>query len=92
MITVEHAIVIILGAALVSDKIAENATASQQLATTKTKVTMMNTETDPDQEHNHDQGPVLVILKPQDTIMVTIFMIMTPGEGIGSAETPLSLV
>ncbi len=42
---------------------------------------MLNTETVLDQDQDPDQGPVLVILVPQDTIMVTTFTTMTIGEG-----------
>ncbi len=87
-----HAIVIILGATLVIDMITENAITSHQLVTTWAKVTMPNTATNPDQEHNHNHGPVLMILEPQDTIMVNIFMMMIPGEGIGKTQPLLSLV
>ncbi len=53
------------------DMIAENAIASQQLMTAGAKVTIPNSATDPNQEHNCNQGPILVILKTQDAIMDT---------------------
>ncbi len=86
MTIVKNLIVVVLGAALVINMIAENAIASQLLVTARAKITMPNTKTDPDQEHDHNQGPVIVILETQDTIMVTIFMMMTPGGGIGKSQ------
>ncbi len=80
------AIIIVLRATLVIDMITENVIASQQLVTTRAKVTMPNTVTDPDQEQYHNQGHVLVILEAKDMIMVTIFMMMTPGGGIGKSQ------
>ncbi len=80
---VTHAIVVALGAALVTDMITETATASQQLVTAKAKVIMPNTTTNLDQERNCNQGPVL---------MVTIFMMLTTGKGKGLALLLLSLV
>ncbi len=65
---------------------------SSWLQGARAKVTMLNSVTDPDQERNCNQGPVLVILKTQDTIMVSIFMMMTPGERNGHACLLLSLV
>ncbi len=56
------AIIVALWAALVTNMITEIATASQQLMTAKAKITMPNPTTNLDQEHNCDQGPVLVIL------------------------------
>ncbi len=78
-----HAIVValVLVATLMINMIAGNAITSQTLMTAKAKTTMLNMETDLDQGHNHDQGPVLVILEAQDTIMVFTFIMMTPGEG-----------
>ncbi len=67
-------------------------TASQPLVTTRAKVTMPNTMTDLDQEHDHNQGPVPMILEAQHTIMVSIFMMMTTGKGNGCAHQLLSLV
>ncbi len=75
-----HAIVVVLGATLMINMIAVNAITSQQLVTARAKVTMPNSVADPDQEHNHNQGPVLAILEPQDTITVTKFMMMTLGK------------
>ncbi len=86
-----HATVVALRAALVIDMIAEDAIANQQLMTTKAKVTMPISTTNPDQDHNRNQGPVLVILDPQDMIMVTIFMMMTPGGGNRHTHLLLSL-
>ncbi len=54
-----HVIVMVLGAALKTDMVAGNAIASQQLVTARAKVTMPNSATDPDQEHDCDQGPNL---------------------------------
>ncbi len=88
---VKHTIVVIVEAALQINMITEYAIASQLLATARAKVTMPNTLTNPDKEHNHNQGPVLVILEPQDTIMVTIFIMMTPGECIQNVQPLLSL-
>ncbi len=68
-----------------------NAIASQQLVIARAKVAMLNSTTNPDQEHNCNQGPILVILKPQDAIMVAIFMMMTTGEGIRKTQPLLSL-
>ncbi len=78
-----HAIIVavILAAILVINKIVEIATASPTLAIARAKVTMLNTETILDQDQDPDQGPVLVILVPQGTIMVTTFTTMTIGEG-----------
>ncbi len=72
-------IVIILEADLVIDMITGTMIASQLLVTAKAKVTMLNTMTNPDQDHNCNQGPVLMPLKAQDTIMVTTFIMMTTG-------------
>ncbi len=58
-----------------------NAIISQLLVTARGKFTMLNTTTDLDQEHNCNEDPFLMILKAQDTIMVTTFIMMTPGEG-----------
>ncbi len=71
--------VIILRAVLVINMITRTAIASQLLVTTKAKVTMLNTETNPDPDHDCDQGPVLVPLEAQDTVMVTTFIMMTAG-------------
>ncbi len=79
-----HAIVVIHRATLVINRISENPIANQQLVTTRAKVTMLNS----------GNWSILVILKPLDmtTIMVTIFMMMTPGEGIEKTQQLLSLV
>ncbi len=63
------------------DKILEIATASLTLVIARAKVTMLNTETVLNQDQGPDQGHILVILVPQDTIMVTTFTTMTIGEG-----------
>ena len=73
-------IIPILQAALVIVMIAGTMIASQLLVTAKAKVTMLHTKTNPDQELDHNQGPCLVILKTQDTIMVTTFIMMTLQE------------
>ncbi len=52
---------------------------------------MLNTETDLDQGHLHNQGPVLVILEAQDTTMVITFIMMLPGEGSDHAHLLPSL-
>ncbi len=88
----KHAIVIVLEAVLVIDMITRTAIASLPLVTAKAKVTMLNTVTDLYQGHNCNHGPVLVILKAQDTIMVTTFIMMTTGEDNGCAHLLLSLV
>ncbi len=81
MIIAIHAIVVALALAAVPmiDKITGIAIASLTLVIAKARTTMPNTETVPDQ----DPGPVLVILIPQDTIMVTTFTMMTNGVGSG---------
>ncbi len=66
--------------------------ASQPLVTTRAKVTMPNTVTDPDQDQDRDQGPVLVPLEAQDTIMVTTFIMMTTGAENGHVHQFLPLV
>ncbi len=78
-------VTLILVAALVIDMITGNAIASQLLATTRNKVTMPNIEADLDQyhNHNHDQGPVLVIFKVWDMTIVIAYIMMTPREGNG---------
>ncbi len=58
----------------------------------RAKVTIPNTMTYPDQDHDYDQGPVLVILEARGTIMVTILVIMTPGEGNGHVYLLPSLI
>ncbi len=85
-------IIIVLGAALVIDMTAENTITSPQLVVTRAKVTMPNSATNPDQEHDHNQGPILVIIESQETTMVTIFMMMTTGEGIRNTWPLLSLL
>ncbi len=89
-----HAIIVvlILRAALVINMIAETAIASHKLVTARVKLTMPNPATDPDQEHDCNQGPVLVILEPQDMIMVTIFMMTTTGERNRDTHPLLSLI
>ncbi len=57
------------------------ATASQLLMIARAKVTLLNTKANLDQDHNHNQGPILVTLKAQGTIMVTTFIIMITGGG-----------
>ncbi len=60
-----HAIVValVLVAACMINMIAGTTITSQLLVTTKAKVTMPNKETNLDQGHNHNQGPVLVVLE-----------------------------
>ncbi len=65
--------------------------ASQLLVTTRAKVTMPNTGADPDQDHDRDQGPVLVPLKARDTIMVTTFIMMATGAENGHVHQYLPL-
>ncbi len=88
-----HTIIValILEATLVIDTTAGNVITSQLLVTTKAKVTMLNTKVDPDQDHIHDQGPVLVLLQARGTIMVTTFVMMTLGEGNSHAHPLPSL-
>ncbi len=81
-----HATVIALEAVLVINMTTGTVIASQLLVTAKARVTIPNTVTDPDQEHDCNQGPILIILEAQDTIMVTTFMMMTTGEGNGRAH------
>ncbi len=73
-------IIVALEAVLVINMTTGTAIVSQPLMTAEAKVTMPNTVTDLDQEHDYDQGPILVTLEAQDTIMVTTFIIMTTGE------------
>lgn len=75
------AVALVLIAALVIDMIVGTTITNQALVIARAKVTILNIVTDLDQEHNHHQGPLLMILEPQDTIIVTIFMLMTPEEG-----------
>ncbi len=75
-----------------TDMTTETAITSQQLVTAKAKDTMQNPETDPDQEHNCNQGPIFVILETQDTNMVTKFMMMTTEERNRDTHLLLSLV
>ncbi len=42
---------------------------------------MTNIKANLDQDNDHNQGPLLVILKAQDTTMVITDIMMTPGEG-----------
>ncbi len=72
MTIVTNANIFVLRATLVIDMITGNAIASQQLMTTMAKVPMPNTVTNPDQEQDRNQGPVLVIPEAQDMIIVTI--------------------
>ncbi len=85
-------IVVALQATVMMDMIAENLIASLQLVTSRAKVSMPNTVTDPDQERDRIQDPILMTLKNQDMIMVTIFMMMTPGERNSHLHPLLSLV
>ncbi len=87
-----HAIVITLKAALMIDMTTGTMIASQPLVIEKAKATMPNTTTNLDQGHDQNQGPVLMTLKPQDTIMVTKFMMITIGEGNKFILPLLSLV
>ncbi len=86
------AIVVALEAVLVINMNTGTAIASQPLMTTKAKVTMPNTVTNLDQEHDHNQGPILVTLEVHDMIMVTTFIMMPTGKGNGCAQVLLSLV
>ncbi len=88
-----HVIIValVLVAALLIDMIAEPVITSWLLAPAKAKFTIPNTKTDLDQGCNHDQGHILVILKAWDTIMVTTFIMMTPGEGNGHSNSLPSL-
>ncbi len=52
---------------------------------------MPNVEANLDQDHNNNQGPVLVILEAKHTIMVITYIMMTPGEGNSHAH-PLPLL
>ncbi len=92
MTTATHAIVVTLEAVLVINMITGTAITSQPLVTAKAKVTMPNTAIDPDLDQDRDQGPVLVPLKAQDTIMVTTFIMMTTGAENGRARPLLPLV
>ncbi len=87
-----HAINIALEAALVIGMITGIVIASQPLVITKARVTMLNTVANLDQSHNQDQGPVLVILEAQDTIMITTFIMMTTGEEKGRVYLLFPLV
>ncbi len=87
----KHGIAVALEAVLMIDMIIGTAIASQPLVTAKAKVTMPNTVTDPDQDHDRDQGPVLVPLEAQDTIMVTTFIMMTTGAEHGCVHLFLPL-
>ncbi len=57
------AIVLILVATLVINMIAGNTIASQLPVTARANVTMQNTKANLDQDHDHNQGPILVILE-----------------------------
>ncbi len=85
-------IIIALKAVLVIDMIIGIVIASQLLVTAKAKVTMLNTATNLDQNHDCNHGPVLVILKDRDTIMVTSFIMMTTGVENGCAHPLLPLI
>ncbi len=86
-----HGIAVVLEAVLMIDMIIGTVIASQPLVTAKAKVTMPNTMTDPDQDHDRDQGPVLVPLEAQDTVMVTTFIMMTTGAENGRVHLFLPL-
>ncbi len=57
------AIVVALEVVLMIDMTTETAIASQPLVTAKAKVTMPNTVTDLDHEHDHNQDPALMTLE-----------------------------
>ncbi len=44
-----------------------------------------------DQDNDHNQGPVLMILKAQDKTMVITYIMMTPEDGNGHAHMLPSL-
>ncbi len=87
-----HAIAVALEAILVINMITGTAIASQPLVTIKAKVTMPNTTANLDLNHDHNQGPIPVILKARDTIMVTTFIMMTIGAENGHVHLFLPLV
>ncbi len=87
-----HTIIVALKAVLEIGMITGIAIASLPLVIAKAKVTMPNTVTNLDQDHNCDQGPILMTLNAQDTIMVTTLIMMTTGKGNWNAHLLLSLI
>ncbi len=87
-----YRVAIVLEAVLVIDMITGTAIASKPLVITKPKVTMLNIVTNPDPDHNRDQGPILVTLEAQDMIVVTTFITMTTGAENGRICLLLPLV